>query len=78
METASAQPEKIEINYLNGINTLPSYYASQLGPSLILALMISHKLIYDESGELSRIINTHTHTHTYVKGSTYSIFLYWS
>ena len=50
METASAQPEKIEINYLNGINTLPSYYASQLGPSLILALMISHKQIYDESG----------------------------
>ena len=53
---------KIEINHFNGINTLPSYYASQLGPSLILALMISHKLIYDESGELSRIINTHTHT----------------
>ena len=51
---------KIEINYFNSINTLPSYYASQLGPSLILALMISHKLIYDESGELSRIINTHT------------------
>ena len=65
METASAQPEKIEINYLNGINTLPSYYASQLGPSLILALKISHKPIYDESGELSRIINTHTHTHTH-------------